>query len=264
MLKLYSGKRSQEKIVDFIIIGVEKCGTTAACDNLNSHPRIAIRSQEPHFFNKGFGNWPPIDTSVDWYKNFLPEGEVVGEKTPCYIYWPGSIYRIKRLQPDVKLIIFLRNPVYRAYSRWHMGILNGGHKHHGWREKIVEDLQRIEETDVPIYNDIIQRGFYATQIENVLRLFSKEQLHISIQEHVLSNMQDEYGKIFEFLGVGEHVVSYKKSRIGHYKRMSEVDREFLFDYYKPYNEKLFNLLGYEIPEWDKSYTVKLNKKILIL
>ena len=45
---------------------------------------------------------------------------MIGEATPIYIYWKKAIERLVRYNPNIKLIIVLRNPITRAYSHWNM------------------------------------------------------------------------------------------------------------------------------------------------
>jgi hypothetical protein len=42
----------------------------------------------------------------------------LGEATPIYMYWKRALPRIREYNPDLKLIMILRNPITRAYSHW--------------------------------------------------------------------------------------------------------------------------------------------------
>ena len=112
---------------NFIIIGVQRGGTTSLYKYLTKHPKIipAIK-KEIHFFDNNFHK------GISWYQSQFKQNRllmllykkkkfydsITGEATPYYIYHPYGVERISKLIPNVKLIILLRNPVERAYSHY--------------------------------------------------------------------------------------------------------------------------------------------------
>ena len=103
----------------YIIIGVQKSATTSAIVYLNQHPKIFCNWGELHFFddNEKYRN------GIQWYENKLAENnkynkKIIGVKTPFYIFSKKSIDRIYKHYPNIKLIIFLRDPVTRAFSQY--------------------------------------------------------------------------------------------------------------------------------------------------
>jgi hypothetical protein len=95
------------RVVDFLIIGVQKGGTMAAVANLNKHPDIYVKS-ECQFFTFCW------DFGVNWYRNKLQTNKsIVGEKTPEYIYCDDCLPRIKMVCPSAKFLLFLRDPIKR-------------------------------------------------------------------------------------------------------------------------------------------------------
>lgn len=111
--------KSTLKTPDFIIIGVQKGGTTSLYSYLTQHPQIAPATQkEIHYFDFNF------DKSTDWYCSHFStssEGEylLAGEASPYYIFHPQVPQRIYDLFPQVKIIALLRNPVERAISHYY-------------------------------------------------------------------------------------------------------------------------------------------------
>ena len=51
-------------------------------------------------------------------KCFIRNKKHRGEKTPMYCFMRKSIDRIKKAYPNIKLLLFLRNPISRAYSQY--------------------------------------------------------------------------------------------------------------------------------------------------
>ena len=94
---------STDNVPDFIIMGVNKCGTTAASFFLSNHPELQKAQGEPNFFNldnnykKGF----------TWYSNQfanLTTGLKAFEKTPGYYKSLDAPKRIKSANKNIKLI----------------------------------------------------------------------------------------------------------------------------------------------------------------
>ena len=123
---------SNNNFLNFIIIGTQKAGTTWLSRRLNEHPEIFLPPNELHYFDLDQN----YKKGLDWYRkqfNDKPkDAKSVGEKTPDYL-WTNRPHqnkiniaeRIHQLDPDLKLIIILRNPVKRAISAYNHFLRNG-------------------------------------------------------------------------------------------------------------------------------------------
>jgi hypothetical protein len=160
------------------------------------------------------------------------------------------IDRIKLYNENIKLIIFLREPVSRAYSQYNMIIDNGSISNNiSFFDATFNDKYHVEK------HKIISRGFYYEQISYIYQHFPKNNIHICVSEDVLENPQIEYNKIFLFLGAGEIKINFTDSvhKRNYKKKISQDDFNTLYAIYKEYNEKLYNLLGYRIKKWEDMY-----------
>ena len=118
---------------NFLIIGTQKGGTTSLMRHLNRNPSIYIH-MEPHFFNnnseynKGAAEYEKklnegLKNHIKWMKNnknISKNPKIIGEKTPEYMFNKTALKRIKKYNPNIKLIVILREPISRAYSQWNM------------------------------------------------------------------------------------------------------------------------------------------------
>ena len=107
----------------------------------------------------------------------------------------------------------------------------------------------------------INKGYYFEQINYILTKFNRNQIHISISEEILENPIEEYNKIFKFLGTKE--INKKKSeyktdfyKTSYIDSISNENFKYLYNLYKPHNEKLYNLLGRTIHKWESKYNKK--------
>lgn len=248
----------QPELPHFLILGAQKAGTMAAVLNLNKHPNIFCW-KEPHYFDAGWHT-----KSLSWYRNHFtsamssnPNLTVVGEKTPELIYVDECANRIKSVCPHAKFLLFLRNPVTRAYSSWNMNT-NKLRESETFEESIERNLHNLNE--IRSYGTAefhhLQRGFYMDQIERFLKVLpDRSKLLIVIAERIRRNPAAEYARIFDFLGVpqcpeihaeDDHMGTYPAER----QVMSDKIRKKLKDIYRSHNERLYRFLGYRIHEWE--------------
>jgi hypothetical protein len=243
---------------DFLIIGAQKAGTSALFAILKQHPGITgSRRKEIHFFNHD-GNFPR--KSYHAYHTYfpfphqVPKGNLLFEATPAYLYRPEVAKRIFNYNPGLKFIICLREPAARALSAWTM--FHYGFKDHpryshlhdprSFQEAIKAELDLLQNNEFgAIRPPYIQTGMYHYQIEEYFKYFPKKNILI-LEHHELRDHHDETVHILcDFLNLPpvrlpklEKNISVKENR-NDYADILSVLKEF----YKPYNEKLFELIG---------------------
>lgn len=190
---------SKSVLPNFLVIGVEKGGTTWLHAQLKKHPEIFLpNTKEIHFFNKYNSNFIAHDYfkfGLEWYGEFFKDyngQKAIGEITPMYICDPEAPFRIKQMLPEVKIIAILRNPVDRAYSHYWMA----KQKNH---TKIATFKEAIEQKE-PRF---IERGLYYKQLKIYYELFDAQQIMVVFSDEVFKNPEYWISKICKFLGVNE-------------------------------------------------------------
>ena len=241
------------RIIDFIIGGTMKGGTTAAIINMNKHPDINVIDKEIHYYDKK----EIYQKGVEWYKSHFDYSKKrVGDKAPDVMYQTSCLELLQITNPSVKIILFLRNPIDRAYSHWKM-TKEKFRNNLSFEESIENELKyRMGENrtyDVSFWYHFIQRGFYYQQIMEILKYFSIDNLLILISEEVRKNMDKEYQKVFQFLNLPPHHDNYIEEFISNhpndilhsntklYKKLKNI--------YSNDVQKLEKLLGYKIKWW---------------
>ena len=251
---------------DFMVIGVGRGGTTSLYHYLGQHPCIVKAAyDELGFFDTNFG------LGIYWYRSLFPtilhkrriilkwKQCMTYDVTPSYIRHPWIIQRILKFLPNVKLIAILRNPVDRAYSHYHMGKRDGNEKR-TFDDVIKIDIDRLENKknlDVDEYfNTIVERsylarGFYAEQLQIWMDRFPKEQLLVISSEDLANKTDETLAIVFDFLKLPNYKIrDLTKRNEAKYPPMNPDTRKTLVEYFKPYNEKLYSLLGRKF-DWDK-------------
>lgn len=241
----------ETRIVEFIIIGAQRSGTTSLSLNLAKHPEIYINNNkdpaisEVHFYDL---NWKK---GIQWYKKqFNYKYKLVGEKTPSLINLPYTFPLIQSVNPYVKLILVLRNPIYRAYSAWKLNRKNKTETR-TFIDAINHELRHktnIPNTFYTISKKYLQRGLYSNYIKELYRWFPKQNIQILIMEDLSSNVQKEYNKIFRFLNVS--VINNINFSIEHQSNnKSEINKQIyqkLIKYYKQDMKDLEKILKRKI------------------
>lgn len=194
---------------NFIIVGAAKSGTTSIYEYLVQHPQIFMPvCKEPHYFSRA--PHPQIAKNDSEYENlFSPAGKetAIGEASVTYIQDPDAPNRIKELLGNVKILIFLRNPVIRAYSAWwHMVQL--GFEIHSFEKALEIEKNRMQSEDFqkksPMHHTFYfyrENGYYSVQIERYFSIFGRENVKIFIFEEMIQDLKKTCFEIFDFLNV---------------------------------------------------------------
>ncbi|HWP95050.1 MAG TPA: sulfotransferase [Gammaproteobacteria bacterium] len=99
---------------DFLCIGAQKAGTTWLFRQLSRHPQIVFPAgKEVHFWDRRYAE------GVQWYVAQFAghEDRITGDVTPAYAILPVErVQQIHELNPELKVIYVLRNPIERAWS----------------------------------------------------------------------------------------------------------------------------------------------------
>lgn len=251
----------------FLIIGAQKSGTTSLYHYLTQHPNVnAAAVKEIHYFDEQF------DRGFDWYKKHFPSHlsvkERTGEASPYYLFHPQTPKRVFECLPDVRLIVLLRNPIYRAYSHYQMMVRRGleplsfPEALQAEDGRVTAEYERMERD--PSYNSLncahysyLKRGLYAEQLERWLRYFSPQQFLFINSEELLLSPAESCNRIYEFLNIPAlESDRYELLNRGEYKREIPIETlKWLQQYFTEPNRKLFDLIG-ESYDWHRSDRIR--------
>ena len=250
---------------DFLIIGVQRGGTSSLFRYLMEHPQIAPPvDKEVHFFDLNY------QKGWDWYlqqfslfngeyqqKIDSPRKIITGEASPYYIYHPLVAQRVKQYCPDVKLIFLLRDPVDRAISHYHHCIrfkletlsLYEALKLEKDRLKGESEKFTMDENYYS-YNHqhlaYISRGRYIEQLKHWRQYFSAEQFLILQSEKFYKNPTQTLNKVTDFLVIDNYkLTEYYPHNQYEYPETSPSIIKQLKAYFTPYNHQLYQYLDEE-------------------
>jgi len=237
----------------FMIVGVQKAGTSALFAMLAKHPGIlAPTVKEMHFFDRPERYLMGIKSYLSGFPRRPLRGTpLTFEATPSYVFVDEALGRVHKHFPFMKLVIVLRDPVHRAYSAWNMfrqinvdenGVdLRDGRS---FADAVEEELSGIEVASAHQY---LARGDYAPQISRAFDIFGRDKVLLVAYPRLKHDPRAVVNDICEFVGI--HAMPTEvdlgiKSNVRPYS--SRIDQrlyEHLREYYSPRLEALWELIG---------------------
>jgi len=245
---------------NFIIAGVMKGGTTAAAFNLNKHQEIFCLTQywknrvlndEDYNYAAQTGSWSGnmptsnkemdyfnlnvnynLENSFDIYRSFFPRKlPAIGEASPNYFCLDennngGTANRIATDLPDAKVIIFLRDPINRAYSHWN----HINEKNPSWGSAYngtpFADVVKVTG------NNLVSRSKYLANLTKWITAIGSDKIYVALQESIELDPLTGYNKICDFLGVNHFLDTQEFKKIFALNYNDNISSDAI-DYLKP-------------------------------
>lgn len=279
--KLFLLSTHLNRFPDFTIVGAQKAGTTALYEYLSKHPQIqATKEKEPHYFDCE----ERYKLGTQYYRSLFQfdlDLKLTFDASAGYLVYDKAPRRIYEHNPNIKIIILLRNPVERAYSAWNMykGLYSSNRnwffddwvshskdvdftvlRRHDDRisnffEYVVDEinLQNDSGSSVVLEAPILCHGHYYEQIQRYLSLFHENQILIIENSEIRLNTIECLQRVEMFLGVSgcdwENMDIAPVFEGKYSDPIDEAAKRFLYDYYASSNEQIFELLGKRY-EWE--------------
>jgi len=210
----------------FLVIGAPKCATTSLYSYFKQHPDVFMCTpKEPNFFvadDPGLiSSWPDwLALAPDSYEALFEEGaahRARGEASTSYLVSPYAPEAVRRLIPNARLLVVLRDPVARAYSAW-------AHLRQRDREPIDDFLgavaaepERTAAGGFPNLTRYVEAGLYHRQLARWMEIFVEEQIQIHFTEDLNRDPVGVMRSCFAHVGVSPDFdpdVSIRSNRSG--------------------------------------------------
>lgn len=173
----------------FLYIGTSKAGSTWLFNALALHPDVFLASSKGlYYFDSHF------DRGHDWYLgHFKAAGTYParGEVSHSYLSSSEAPGRIHELNPDVRLLVCLREPVDRAFSDYLD--LRKNNQYDGPFESALTEFPRL-----------LDRGRYSTHLRRYQELFPRAQILVQLFDDLKADAQGYADEVFSFLQVDPH------------------------------------------------------------
>ena len=182
----------------FTGIGAQKTASTWLHGVLAQLPGVSTSDpKELDFFSSTF------DRGYEWYeRHFDPDAAHRGEVSPSYFIDADAPERARRYNPDMRILVTLRDPVARAYSN-HMHEVRAGH---------VSGANLCFESALennPLY---IEQGRYPLHLRRWTDAFGADNVLVLFQEDIRADADMQTRRVADFLGIdGSATVVQRKA-----------------------------------------------------
>ena len=204
----------------FLVAGAARSGTTGLVEGLRTHPDVFVtQPKEPHYFalhRLGAHFTAPGDdhtinrvavTDREEYLALYPDEHAyvaLGDASVSTLYYyDEALPEVMRLNPGVKFVVLLREPVDRAFSS-HQYLRARG------LEPVEDFLAAVELEDhrkalgwhhLWHYTSMSR---YADALEAILAAVPPEQVGVWFYDDLNRDYEGTVGRVLEFLGVTPH------------------------------------------------------------
>ncbi len=194
----------------FFLIGAPKSGTSAMDTYLARHPDIFMARKELHYFTDEVFYGPPLEErDLAWYLDeFAAAGDkrLLGEASVWYLSSSGAADRIKRFEPQAKILIQVRNPSDLIVS-YHSQLLFLGYEDIEDIEQALEaEGQRRQGRHIPARCPVPRVLYYSEvlrlteQIEHFFDVFGRENVLVNVFDDLVADPAAMYRSTLTFLG----------------------------------------------------------------
>lgn len=191
------------KLPTFLIIGVQKAGTTSIYHYLKQHPQIYMGPKETNFLFQDWQKYPPknqqtkqVCTFERYCELFENAGDelAIGDVSPnCLFNYQRSTEAIERYVPNAQIIAILRNPAERAYSDYLM------HVREALKSKTMDLSEQIKYK--PKQSHTLRKGLYYLPVQYLFDRFNKEKINIYLYEDLRRDSVEFMQDMYRFIGV---------------------------------------------------------------
>lgn len=193
--------------IDIAIIGVQKAATTSLHRYMGMHPQVHTHERlEFAFFVDDDEYTDGFDSIYGKYFKRVDTARKLLIKNVGIIYYEDAIKRLRKHNPDVRILVVLRNPVDRAYSAYQYAKMMGFEKSVSFEAAIQQDLQAIPDKIIRGTVDYLGRGNYTEQLHVLYRYFPKDQVKVLLQEDLQLNPEANLKDCFAFCGLDDSYV----------------------------------------------------------
>jgi hypothetical protein len=198
------------KILDFAVIGAQKCATSWMYYCLKDHPEICVpvKKKEADYISGERFN----ERGEDWFfERFSRKNElVIGDVSVDYLFHAASAAApLKSYMPRPRLVVSIRNPIDRFISSYYWlfrKCLIPNQSIGSLLEKLVDELNAPVGAASLVSGEereIMTRGFYDLQIMEYFKVFEPDQIQVVLYDDIKTNPEQVINRVYGFLGVNE-------------------------------------------------------------
>ncbi len=200
----------------FLVVGGARCGTSALVEGLRAHPAIFVTEpKEPHYFafhERGAHFTAPGDehtvnrvsvTDRDDYLALYPREHAyaaLGDASVSTMYYHDvALPEVLAMNPRMKLVVLLREPVARAFSAHQYMRARGLEPVEDFLEAVALEDERVEAGWHHIWH-YTRMSRYADALESLHQSFPAEQVGVWFYDDLQADYDGTLEAVRTFVG----------------------------------------------------------------
>lgn len=219
--------RSGHRKVNALVIGAGRSGTTTICNILEQHPDVCYSVVKevyyfsiPDLYKRGEG----------YFHSFFGDctGRPVIATSDTYLLIDyGAIGRIHAYNPEMKIIVMVRNPVERAYSSYLYSVNYGHHDPYArFTDSIEAEAAIAGEPDVVRRNNLghFYAGLYSRHLDQWMKVFDRSRLLVIPTAWLKEDPGRAFSELFGFLDLPAADMDMKRLNVHAVPRSRALER----------------------------------------
>ncbi len=193
----------EDSRIRLMIVGAQKSGTSSLLRYLAQHPDIYAHPQpemtyflQDHEYEKGYGR-----AYAKYFSQCPPDKSLIA-KNVMVMCSEDRMQRIHEHNPEIHLVILLREPVSRAYSAYWWARRRGWENIKTFEAALGTEEERINE-DWFKWRQCAYKlnSTYVMHIESIISLFGVKQVHCILTDALRVDAGSVCQKLFSLIGV---------------------------------------------------------------
>lgn len=194
--------------VQLMIVGAQKAGTSSLLRYLAQHPDIHTHAQpEMTFFlqdreyARGY-EWAFAKYFAGKNTHADIENQHLIAKNVMVMHSPEVMQRIYEHNPEIHLVVLLREPVARAYSAYWWARRRGWENIKTYEEALAAEEARLNEDWFKWRQCAYQyNGIYYPHVKNLITQFGASRVHCILTDDLKDNAEAVCQQLFDRMGV---------------------------------------------------------------
>lgn len=201
----------------FLIVGAARAGTTSLAEGLRTHARVFVtQPKEPHYFAwhgqdvdfQGPGDSDTVNrvavTDRESYLRLFPAEHsflALGDGSVSTMYYSErAVPEIKAMNPEMKLVVILREPVDRAYSSFQYLKTRGFEPQEHFLDAVADEERRKTERWHHLWH-YTSMSRYADDVRRLQEGLGRERVGIFFYDDLQQDYAGSLRAVQDFLEV---------------------------------------------------------------
>ena len=250
------------KRIQLMIVGAQKSGTSSLLRYLAQHPAIHTHAQsemtfflQKHEYTQGYER-----AFAKYFASEKIEDKQLIAKNVMVMHFPEVMQRIYEHNPEIHLVVLLREPVARAYSAYWWARRRGWENIKTYEEALATEKARLNEDRFKWRQCVYQyNSIYYPHVKNLIDQFGRSRVHCFLTDDLKENAEGVCQQLFNHIGIRDDF----KPSIGKRHNQATMPRSerfnFLFTQFLASHNPLRKAIRKLVPD---AAAYKLRKAVL--